>query len=308
MRTLIALGVLAAAGGLAPAASFQPERRIVRIQTLNVRDILYVLTGGGGNALALMQDDGVTLIDTKGAGWGRPIVEAIEAVTDRPVTTIVNTHAHPDHVGGNVEFAGATRIVAHANAKAAMQKMPAFGGAGARFLPGVVVSDRLSLLEGADRIDLYYFGRGHTDGDLVVVFPGKGIAHLGDLFPGKAVPVVDTANGGSAVEFPRTLAAIVAGIAGVTRVTTGHDETSAVPANKESGAAIFANPRTMTWKDLEEYADFNSDFVAAVRKAMADGRTAAEAAAALQLPARYAGYDMGQAKANVEIIYRELKR
>ena len=47
-------------------------------------------------------------------------------------------------------------------------------------------------------------------GDLVVVFPQKRLAHLGDLFPGKAAPSIDTANGGSAVELPRTLARIVA--------------------------------------------------------------------------------------------------
>ena len=81
-----------------------------------------------------------------------------------------------------------------------------------------------------------------------------------------------------------------------------------MPANKDSGSAIFANPRTMTWKDLEEYADFNRDFVAAVRQAIAGGKTAAEAFASLQLPARYTGYDMGQARANVEAIYRELGR
>ena len=278
------------------------------MQTLNVRDILYVLTGGGGNTLALMRDDGVVLVDTKLPGWGRSIRETIEAVSDKPVTTIINTHAHEDHTGGNVDFPSATKIIAHENAKASMQKMPAFSGAGAKFLPNTLVSDRLSLLDGPDRIDLYYFGRAHTNGDLVVVFPQKRIAHLGDLFPGKAAPVIDTANGGSAVEFPRTLARIVAEITGVARITTGHDESSLVPANRESGAAIFANPKTMTWRDLQEYADFNTDFLAAVRQAAADGKTAAEAYAALRLPDKYKDYDMRQARANVEAIYRELGR
>ena len=303
---------LMAAGGLGLAAARpplqRPEPKIVRIQTLNVRDILYVLTGGGGNTLALMRDDGVVLIDTKLPGWGRPISEVIRAVTDKPVTMIINTHAHEDHTGGNAEFATATKIVAHENAKARMQKTTAFSGAGAKYLPNVLVSDRLSLLEGADRIDLYYFGRAHTDGDLVVVFPEKRLAHLGDLFPGKAAPAIDTANGGSAVEFPRTLARIVAEITGVVRVTTGHDESTLVPANRDSGAAIFANPRTMSWRDLQEYAEFNNDFLATVRQAIAGGKTAAEAYASLRLPEKYKDYDMRQARANVEAIYRELGR
>jgi glyoxylase-like metal-dependent hydrolase (beta-lactamase superfamily II) len=94
-----------AAGGLSLAVARlslqQPEPKIVRIQTLNVRDILYVLTGGGGNSLALMRDDGVVLIDTKFTGWGRPLLDAIQAVTDKPVTTIINTHAHEDHTGSD---------------------------------------------------------------------------------------------------------------------------------------------------------------------------------------------------------------
>src|SRR5262245_31992665 len=115
-----------AAGALlfAPPLLTQGDK-IVKMQTLNVRDILYVLTGGS-NTLALMRDEGVLLVDTKPAGWGRAILDNIEGVTDQKVTTIINTHAHADHVGGNVEFPSATTIIAHANAKARMEKMNIF--------------------------------------------------------------------------------------------------------------------------------------------------------------------------------------
>jgi len=283
------------------------DDRVVRIQTLDVRDILYVLTGGS-NTLALMRDEGVLLVDTKPPGWGRPILDAIQAVTDRPVTTIINTHADVDHVSGNIAFPTATEIVAHANAKARMEKMDVFRGANAKFLPNRLVTDKLSLLGGADRIDLYYFGPGHTDGDLVVVFPEKRLAHFGDLFPSKAAPVIDTASGGSGVAFPETLAKALAEIKNVTRITTGHDEGSATMANPSSPSAIFANPRTMRWTDLQEFADFNRDFLAAVRQAIAAGKSADEAATSLQLPERYKSYDMQQAPSNVRAIYRELGR
>jgi len=283
------------------------DDRIVRIQTLDVRDILYVLTGGS-NTLALMRDEGVLLVDTKPPGWDRPILDAIRAVTDRPVTTIINTQANVDHVSGNIAFPTATEIVAHANAKARMEKMDVFRGANAKFLPNRLVTDKLSLLGGADRIDLYYFGPGHTDGDLVVVFPEKRLAHFGDLFPSKAAPVIDTASGGSGVAFPETLAKALAEIKNVTRITTGHDEGSATMANPSSPSAIFANPRTMRWTDLQEFADFNRDFLAAVRQAIAAGKSADEAATSLQLPERYKSYDMQQAPSNVRAIYRELGR
>jgi glyoxylase-like metal-dependent hydrolase (beta-lactamase superfamily II) len=281
------------------------DAKTVRMQTLDVRDIVYVLTGGS-NSLALMRDDGVLLVDTKPAGWGRPILDTIQAVSDQPVTTIINTHAHADHVGGNVEFPTATAIVAHQNTKARMEKMDAFRGAGAKFLPNRLVTDQLSLLSGPDRIELYYFGRGHTDGDLVVVFPEKRLAHFGDLFSARAAPAIDTESGGSAVAYPETLAKAVAALENVARVTTGHNPTASVMGGRGTASAISSMARAMPWRDLEEFADFNRDFLAAVRQAMAAGKTADEAAATLQLPERYKDYDMQHAAANVRAIYREL--
>jgi glyoxylase-like metal-dependent hydrolase (beta-lactamase superfamily II) len=297
---------LTLAGAVIQTAAQQSD--VVKMQTLNVRDILYVLTGGGGNTLALMRDDGVVLVDTKSKAGGRGVRETIQAVTDGPVTTIINTHGHPDHVAGNLEFADATKIIAHERTKAAMQSMAEFSGTNARSLPNTLVSDRLSLLDGNDRIDIYHFGRGHTDGDLVVVFPEKRLAHLGDLFPGKAAPVIDTAHGGSAVEIVKTLDRIVSEIKGVVRVTTGHDQSSLVPANAGNPSAIFANPKPMTWDDVVEYAGFNRDFLAAVQDSIKAGKSAADAAASLKLPDKYKGYGLTQARANVEAIYRELKK
>jgi glyoxylase-like metal-dependent hydrolase (beta-lactamase superfamily II) len=278
----------------------------IRMQTLSVYDILYVLTGNGGNTLALMRDDGVVLIDTKNPGSGKALQENIESVSDKPITTIINTHAHADHTGSNPEFPSAVQIIAQEHTKANMQKMDAFKGPNARFLPNKTVSDRMTLFDGPDRMELYYFGRGHTDGDLIVVFPEKRVAYFGDLFPAKAAPVIDVANGGSGVEFPKTLARAIAEIKGIARVVTGHDSSIAVMANAASGSAIFANPRPMAWKDLEEYADFNRDFLAAVQEAMKAGKSAADAAASLQLPERYKDYNMQNARANVEAIYKEL--
>jgi cyclase len=305
---VLAVLITAAIVSMPPAGAQERRPNAVRMQTLSVWDTLYVLTGSGGNTLALMRDDGVVLVDTKLPGAGKSIQETIEAVTDKPVTTIINTHAHIDHTGGNADFPGAVQIIAQEHTRANMGRMDAFKGANDRFLPNKIVTDRLTLFDGTDRLELYYFGRGHTDGDLVVVFPEKRLAYLGDLFPARAAPVIDRENGGSAVEFPKTLARAIAEIKGITRVVTGHDDSTYGQGRSPSGAAIFANPRPMTWKDLEEYADFNRDFLAAVQEAMKAGKSAADAAATLQLPERYKEYDMQQAKANVEAIYNELKR
>ena len=305
-KTMLATLVLTAAAHKFAAITSAQESKVVQIQTLDVRDILYALTGVN-NTLALMHDDGVVLIDTKPAGWGKAMVQVIETVTDQPVRTIVNTHAHAEHVAANVEFPTATRVIAHANAKARMQKLPMFQGAGAKFLPTDVVTDRLSLLEGPDRMEIYYFGRGHTDGDLVVVFPEKRLAHFGDLFSARAAPVIDVENGGSAVELPQTLARAVKELKDILRVTSGHDPTGAAMGG--TGASkILSMGRALPWRDLEEFADFNRDFLEAVRKEIAAGKSADDAAKNLQLPERYKGYDMTNAAANVRSIYRELKK
>jgi cyclase len=310
LRRFVVMAALLAVStfSVAPAGSRarQQEPKAVRMLTLNVRDILYVLIDGGGNSLALMRDDGVVLIDTKLPGWGRPIVDAIGSVTDRPVTTIINTHAHPDHVGGNVEFPTVTQIIAHENTKLHMQELDGFKGSNGRFLPNKTFTDKMSLFDGLDRLDLYYFGAGHTNGDLIAVFPEKGVALFGDLFPSKAAPFIDTANGGSGVAFPQTLARAVAEIKGVTRVITGHGDT-AMTRQLTSGSVISANARTVTWNDVQEYADFNRDFLVAVQEAIAGGKSVDDAAASLKLSDRYNSYDMQRAKANVQAIYDELK-
>ena len=290
----------------AGAGAQEQEPKTVRIDTLNVMDTLYHLSGGGANSLALIDEvnGGVVLIDTKRRGWGQAVRDALDGVTDLPVTTIINTHAHPDHAGSNAEFKATVQVVAHQNTRANLARM----GADAASLPTKTFADRFSLLEDLDRIELYHFGPAHTDGDIVVVFPEKGVAYMGGLFPSKATPVIDTENGGSGVAFPDTLAKAVAEIRGVSRVVTGHGQPPVTYAGRgrlETGANRPWRG-LMTWEDLEEYADFNRDFLAAAERAFRAGLSADEAAAALELPERYKDYGMEHAKANIEAIYDEL--
>ena len=100
MTRAIVLSAVIVGGGLSMAAAGVQNKeapKVVRIQTLDVRDILYVLTGGGGNTLALMRDDGVVLVDTKLPGWGRAILETIQSVTDKPVTDRKSTRLNSSH-------------------------------------------------------------------------------------------------------------------------------------------------------------------------------------------------------------------
>lgn len=322
---------------VAVAAGQSSGEKTLSLDTLGVQDTVYHLSDGGGNTLVFLDEDsaepGVVLIDTKLPGWGETMLDTIGQITDLPVTTIINTHAHPDHAGSNGEFPTATRIIAHENTLANMARMEIFSGANAAGLPTTTFTNRFSLLEGFDRIELYYFGPAHTDGDIVVVFPEKGVAYLGGLFPGKATPIIDTNNGGSAVAFPETLAKVVAGIQGVQPVSTLEAAQAAESVqrtfNRDAGIFITGHgafPTTyagrgrleqdsnrpwggfMTWDDLAEYADFNREFLEIVTAAHDGGRSVDQAVAdlTLNLPDRYADYGMEQARANVEAIYDEL--
>ena len=312
MRRCAGAGLLAAACLLTAAgagASRAPQdERVVEIDTLNVRDVLYHLWGGGANTLALIDEinGGVVLVDTKRAGWGGALRAAVEQVTDLPVTTIITTTAHADHAGGNADFPGVPLIIAHENTRSNLERAGTVEGAG---LPTTTFADRYALLEDLDRIELHHFGRGHTDGDIVVVFPEKQTAYLGALFPEKAVPAVDPARGGSGLEFPETLARAAAAFEGVTRVITGRGPRPYTYAGR--GPRIDIERRSagrMNRDDLEEYAVFMRAFVDAVQAAFNAGRSASEVAADLQLPARYAEYGTEHARATVETIYTELEQ
>ena len=299
MRRTIIMGALLAAGaaGLTAAGVLQQEERRVAVQSMGVAENLYLVSGGGGHtALLITQNNGVVLVDTKNPGWGASILQTVQALTEQPVTTIINTHAHGDHVGSNPDFQDVVQVVAHENARESMTGSEVFGGGNERFLPNETYRDRLTLFEGLDQIDLYHFGPGHTNGDTIVVFRALEIAHTGDLFARKALPFIDRSNGGSGVSYPATLARAVDGIEGVNRVIPGH-------APPPPGSPIF---QWMTWDDVREYAAFTQDLLDDVRASFEAGRSVDEAAAGLDLQGKYPDYSLDRAERAVQAIYDEL--
>jgi cyclase len=290
-RLAMSLGLLTVGAVSMIFAQQQPQQRPpAALEIQKVKDNLYLITGGGGNTAAFITEKGVVIVDTKVPGMGPAILEKVQSVTPKPVTMIINTHTHGDHVGSNSAFTGTVEIVAHENCKASMEKMPAFqSDEGKKFLPGKTYQDKLSLLKGKDKIDLYYFGRGHTSGDTFVVFSALKVMHSGDMFAfSNGLPIIDINNGGSGLEYPKTLMKAAAGIKDVDNVIPGH---SAVA----------------DWAAFKEYGEFLRDFVAAVEQAKKDGKTVDQAATDLKLPEKYKNYNLGRAKAGVTAIYNELK-
>jgi cyclase len=214
--SLVAAG-MAAAGLEAQAPPAQPP--LGEIEQVSER--VWKIYGEGGNTTVFVREDGVALVDTKLAGNGAAILAQVRKVTGKPVTLIVNTHSHGDHVGSNSEIAAGAEveIVAQANTSARMEAMPSVGA------PHLVFGERMTLGQGADRIELYWFGAGHTDGDAFVVFPAERVMATGDIFQLLAMPRIDRASGGSALALPVTLTQAQDGIRGVDKVIDGHGTT-----------------------------------------------------------------------------------
>jgi glyoxylase-like metal-dependent hydrolase (beta-lactamase superfamily II) len=271
---VVASVVLVAAASLSAQAPSGGSAKDIDVQKL--QDNLYVLKGGGGNTAIFITSDGVTVVDAKNPGWGQAILDTIKTLTNKPVTRLINTHAHNDHVGGNVEFPVSVEVVAHENAKAGMERMAIFKQNNLRGLPTRTFKDKMTIGKGADQIDLYYFGVGHTDSDAFVVFPALRTAHVGDIFARRALPPVDAENGGSVLHYPDTLSKAYNGIKNVDTIINSHEPVM-----------------TTTWADLKTFTEFTQDFLTWAQAEVTAGRSPEQAATEWKMPARYEpmGYD-----------------
>jgi cyclase len=164
---------------------------------INIASDLYMIDGGS-NAVFYITGEGVIVIDDKFERDFDAILAKIKSVTGEPVKYVLNTHHHGDHTGGNPRFLPFAEIISHVNSRInhIELKQPA--------PPRVVFDKEMSVFLGGKEVRAIYYGRGHTNGDVMIYFPQLKILHTGDLMAGNS-PLVDYAAGGSLVEYARTL-------------------------------------------------------------------------------------------------------
>jgi glyoxylase-like metal-dependent hydrolase (beta-lactamase superfamily II) len=175
-----------------------------KLDVIKVKDDLFVIHNDfvPGNTTALVTNEGVILVDNKFEIDHANIMAQLKTVTNQPVKYVINTHYHGDHSGGNARLQALNaQVVASEAARAKMveTKMPG--------LPNVTLEERVRLYLGGKRVEVHYFGRAHTNGDVVVLFPDHRVLAAGDMFTfGDATPqLVDYPGGGSAKEWTKTL-------------------------------------------------------------------------------------------------------
>jgi cyclase len=180
--------------------------RGLRVEKID--DDLHVLFGLGGNVAVLNTDEGTVIVDTMTLQYqGDRIRQVATELTGKPVVAIINSHYHLDHTHGNPAFDAGTRVIATERTLQHLLHSDAeyFSGEAAAFLPNETFVDDVRLNFGNKTLRLLSLGRGHTDGDLVVLFEQERVIHMGDLFFHQLYPNIDLEAGGSVREWPTTL-------------------------------------------------------------------------------------------------------
>lgn len=204
------LGWIASLGFSAVACSAHAQfgSGPAKLDLIKVQDDVYVIHNEyvPGNTTAVITNEGVILVDDKFEADADNIVALLKTVTSQPIKYVINSHYHGDHSGGNAKLqAGGTLAVASAQARA---RMVAGNQPG---LVDITVEPRGTIHLGGKSAEIYWFGRAHTDGDVVVLFPQNRVLAAGDMFTvGEGTPqLIDYMGGGSAKEWTATVAKVL---------------------------------------------------------------------------------------------------
>ena len=216
---ILALGT-ASAGLLAQTQPKQKKQGRPPLGIEKVADDLFVIIGNGGNVGVLVTDEGVVLVDDKFEEDYEGILAQVKSVTPKPVKYVITTHHHSDHSGGNTRFIEVAEIISHKNARANIVGGKQAGSPGSMKPARITFTDETSVFLGGKEVRARYFGRGHTDGDVIVYFPAQRVIHTGDLMAG-LTPLFDYTGGGSISEWIKTIDAAMAGL-DFDRVIPGH--------------------------------------------------------------------------------------
>ena len=202
----------------------------LKINTTKLIDNMYVIHGSGGNVILSIGNDGVILIDDQYAPVTEKLKSVITNLTEKPIKFVINTHLHPDHVGGNEKLGeeGAI-IVSHDNVRKRLssdqlfefinQTIPAMSVKG---LPIITFSENMTFYHNEEEIKITHLDNGHTDGDSAVYFTNNNVIHVGDNFSDRSYPFMDLSSGGSVDGLISSLKKILLMINKDTKVVGGH--------------------------------------------------------------------------------------
>jgi glyoxylase-like metal-dependent hydrolase (beta-lactamase superfamily II) len=149
--------------------------------------------------------------DTQFPEQAANMLAEIRKVNANKINLLINTHHHGDHTAGNIVFKDMVeKVVSHENCRINLEKTAlAQNALDKNLLADTVVIDKASFKLAKESVECRYFGRGHTNGDIVVHFENANIAHLGDLVFNRRFPFIDVPGGASIDQWIETLEKIV---------------------------------------------------------------------------------------------------
>lgn len=210
MKKLLTMGLLS----LSSLVFAQQDFDEIEIQTLKVRDNIFMLVGSGGNITVQTGNEGVLIIDTQYAELTDKNLAAIRDLSDKPLRYIINTHHHGDHVGGNANLRAAgftpvggnvggdlsdagegARILAHENV---LLNMAGDTELSTDMWPTMTYfGDKKDIWFNDEGIRILHQPSAHTNGDSIIYFRKSDVITTGDAYITSFYPYIDMPSGGS---------------------------------------------------------------------------------------------------------------
>lgn len=256
-----------------------PMMDTIPIEVASLGTGLSLISGPGGNITALVGRDGLVMIDSFVPARGPELASIVRKMDAGPIT-LINTHWHFDHTGGNVALAGiGARVIAHRSVRARLgseqfiadfqMKVPASPEAA---LPVVGLGEATTLFLNGEEIELTHVAPAHTDGDIFVHYRKANILQTGDLFSNGFYPNIDSSSGGWIGGMVAAADLILGLVDAKTRIIPGHGP-AATRADLKAARDMLAEARDKV-EPLVESGKTVEEAVAARPLAALDARWA----------------------------------
>lgn len=188
-------------------------------------DDIGVFSEKGGTIAFLLSKTGTVVIDAQFPDSAGHLIEELKKKTDKPYNFLINTHHHGDHTAGNIAFKGLVgHVVAHENSKSNQERVAKEQKKeDVQLYPDMTYAANGWLQEiDKEKIQTYYFGAGHTDGDSIIHFQHSNIVHMGDLVFNRKHPFIDKTAGASIASWIKVLDKTISTFDNKTQYICGH--------------------------------------------------------------------------------------
>jgi glyoxylase-like metal-dependent hydrolase (beta-lactamase superfamily II) len=251
----------------APAAAPAAAAPLFSTTKVEGTDNVYIFRYQGHQSMFVVTKAGV--IATDPIGLRRPqavttYIDEIKKVTSQPIKYVIYSHSHYDHIAGGKPFKDlGAKFVAHKNAKAQLERFPSPDVV----LPEQLVNNKSTIELGGTTLELFYFGKNHSDNSLVMRLPKEKIIFAVDFIPIQALPFRNMPDTTNPLEWQASLKRVAA-----------LDWDRMIPGHPSAGG------RLGTKQDIADLVGYFDDLNAEVKKFAAEGKCTDTAMKEVKLP------------------------